>query len=80
MKLINLIHLLSCVSTVYGTACRFLPGDALWPSDFEWKVLNLTVGGRLIKTVPLGSPCHDPTFDAVKCAAYQSQWQFAPIQ
>lgn len=80
LNLLDLGVFLSSVSTVYATSCRFLPGDLLWPAEFEWKLLNLTVGGRLIKTVPLGSPCHDPTYDAAKCTDYQSKWQFAPIQ
>ncbi|KAF5006939.1 hypothetical protein FDECE_6715 [Fusarium decemcellulare] len=55
--------------------CRSLPGDASWPSTSLWNQLNKTVDGNLIKTVPLGSPCHDPNFDAVACAALQVAWK-----
>ncbi|KAI9651893.1 MAG: hypothetical protein M1831_007515 [Alyxoria varia] len=54
--------------------CRYLPGDEGWPSRTEWSKLNDTVGGKLIGTVPLGSPCHDPTYDAAQCAQLESTW------
>ncbi|KAF5722358.1 FAD-linked oxidoreductase yvdP [Fusarium mundagurra] len=37
--------------------CRCVPDDSCWPSDDDWNHLNSTVGGRLVATVPLGSPC-----------------------
>lgn len=39
--------------------CRYIQGDAGWPSRREWQRLNTTVGGRLIATVPLGHVCHN---------------------
>ncbi|KAL4914013.1 hypothetical protein BDW62DRAFT_213821 [Aspergillus aurantiobrunneus] len=54
--------------------CHCLPGDPCWPSANQWDALNRTVDGRLIATVPVGSPCHDPTYDAVACADLQSGW------
>ncbi|KAJ6151513.1 hypothetical protein N7470_007110 [Penicillium chermesinum] len=54
--------------------CHCLPSDPCWPSPSEWKSLNATVGGRLIATVPIGSPCHDPTYDAEACAVLRSNW------
>ncbi|KAK7750865.1 hypothetical protein SLS62_007264 [Diatrype stigma] len=60
--------------------CRCFPGDACWPSPAEWAAFNSTLGGRLIATVPLASPCHDDDFggassyDADRCAAIQSAW------
>jgi hypothetical protein len=83
MKFFNMVHvgvLLSSLSIGLAQSCRYLPGDIEWPTIAHWKALNATVGGRLIATVPLGSPCHDPTYDAAKCAFYQSQWQSEPIQ
>ncbi|RFU28972.1 hypothetical protein B7463_g7353, partial [Scytalidium lignicola] len=53
--------------------CKCMPGDACWPSPIAWDILNATVGGRLIATVPVGSPCHDPTYNATECAYLQSQ-------
>ncbi|KAF7541241.1 hypothetical protein G7054_g685 [Neopestalotiopsis clavispora] len=57
-----------------ASTCYAMPGDAAWPSAATWSQLNATVGGRLIATVPIGSPCHDPNYDAVACAALQDEW------
>lgn len=62
------------------SACRCFPGDACWPSAATWKSFNDTVGGRLIATVPLASPCHHDAFapyDAGACQSLQAQW-FSP--
>lgn len=69
-------------SSVYAASpsCKCFPGDACWPSDIEWKKLNSSVDGRLIRTEPLGSPCHDPTYDAEECKKLQDQWQSPLIQ
>ena len=61
-------------------SCKTFPGDSRWPAAWEWNALNISVGGRLVETVPLGSPCHDPTFDAAQCAALQAEWQLPEIQ
>ncbi|KAK7914381.1 hypothetical protein PG985_012084 [Apiospora marii] len=57
-----------------GAICKCFPGDACWPSEADWAALNDTVGGRLVATVPLGSPCHDPTYDEEACASLRDQW------
>lgn len=61
-------------ATVSNTTCRCAPTDSCWPSAKDWAVLNNTVGGRLIKTVPLGSACHDPTYDEKECKRIQDAW------
>lgn len=60
--------------------CKCFPGDACWPSDAEWSSLNSTVAGKLIKTVPLGSPCHEPNFNAEECEYLRSEWQYSSVQ
>ncbi|KAI0484813.1 hypothetical protein GGR56DRAFT_680558 [Xylariaceae sp. FL0804] len=60
-------------------ACKCFPGDSCWPTDGDWAALNSTVGGRLVATVPLGSPCHDPDYDAERCAYLQQQWTLETI-
>lgn len=60
--------------------CRCLPGDACWPSTNVWSQFNKTVNGGLIKTVPIGSPCHDPTYDAEACSALQTAWKLPQTQ
>jgi len=57
-----------------GQTCRCLPGDTCWPAAQAWSSLNSTVNGRLVATVPIGSPCHDPNYDAAACSALQSAW------
>ncbi|KAI2635878.1 FAD-binding domain-containing protein [Hypomontagnella submonticulosa] len=59
--------------------CKYLPDDADWPSQDEWGTLNSTVGGRLVATIPLGSPCHDPTFDEELCASLQEEWLYSSV-
>ncbi|OQE00370.1 hypothetical protein PENVUL_c053G00023 [Penicillium vulpinum] len=54
--------------------CRCMPTDSCWPSVKEWSRFNSTVGGRLVKTVPLASPCHAPSYNATECQYIQDQW------
>jgi hypothetical protein len=68
------------VVTVVASSCRCLPGDRCWPTTKEWKALNTTVGGRLVATIPLGSPCHDPTYNAAECAILQGEWHDPQLQ
>ena len=60
--------------------CHCMPTDGCWPSDSDWSKLNVSVGGRLVKTQPIGSPCHDPTYDAAKCLYLQQQWTTPELQ
>ena len=61
-------------------SCKCFPGETCWPSEATWDSFNATVGGRLIKTVPLGSPCHDPSYNETECAKLQANWRRVPIQ
>lgn len=63
-----------------STTCKCFPGDACYPTAAEWSSLNNTVQGRLIATVPLGSPCHDPYYDETECAYLQDEWLSSGIQ
>ncbi|KAI1207620.1 FAD-binding domain-containing protein [Annulohypoxylon truncatum] len=76
---IALLIRVAVVGASSPTKCKYLPGDANWPSHDEWATLNSTVGGRLIATVPLGSPCHDPTYDGELCVSLQNQWLYSGI-
>lgn len=60
--------------------CRNFPGDPWWPSKLEWDLFNMTVNGNLIKTVPLGAPCHGDTYNEAACKNLQAEWQFEKIQ
>ncbi|PQE21481.1 FAD binding domain-containing protein [Rutstroemia sp. NJR-2017a BBW] len=65
-------------SSPTNAQCRCFPGDTCWPSSAKWDLLNKTVEGRLIATIPIASPCHDTfpgiSFDADKCAEIQANW------
>lgn len=60
--------------------CKCFPGDRCWPRSCDWSRLNATVNGRLIATVPLGSPCHDPHYNGAECAKLRGQWLDSPVQ
>ncbi|KAJ4353059.1 Zinc finger E-box-binding homeobox 1 [Ascochyta clinopodiicola] len=62
-----------------ASRCKTFPGDKAWPSTSEWNSFNRTVGGRLVATVPLGSPCHGSTFDNTTCEALKGQWQYEKV-
>ncbi|KAK7989211.1 hypothetical protein PG989_009526 [Apiospora arundinis] len=62
-----------------ATSCKCFPEDSCWPALAEWNKLNSTIGGRLVKTIPLGTPCHGSDYDAEVCKDLQQQWQFEEI-
>lgn len=45
-------------STAAGAACRCTPGQACWAA-VPWRALNVSVGGRLVKSVDELQPCID---------------------
>lgn len=73
VAIVTALSRLTCVTAVAGS-CRFLPGDAHWPSISEWELLNDTLHGRLEATVPLASICHGTEFDAAACNALKNDW------
>ncbi|KAI7779512.1 FAD-linked oxidoreductase YvdP [Diaporthe eres] len=71
----------TAVSQTFGPqsrTCRCYPGDQCWPSATDWESFNQTLGGKLIRTVPIASPCHDTfpgvKYDAATCANIQANW------
>ncbi|KAJ5139393.1 uncharacterized protein N7515_004241 [Penicillium bovifimosum] len=65
---------LAFAATTIASDCHCLPSDSCWPPPSAWDSLNGTVDGRLIATVPIGSPCHAPNYDAAACAAIKANW------
>lgn len=54
-------------------SCREFPGTNDWPSEVEWKWLNASLGGVLLKPVPAAAACYPgPYHDAVKCTSMAS--------
>lgn len=58
----------------HNFACRCFPGDDCWPSVSTWNAFNQSIDGRLIKTVPLATPCHAPNYDGNKCETLKNGW------
>ncbi|TGO19737.1 hypothetical protein BPAE_0334g00040 [Botrytis paeoniae] len=57
-------------------ACRYMPGDSEWPSDNDWQQLNQTIGGKLIRGVPMARPCYAGSdYDPKICATLASTWE-----
>jgi hypothetical protein len=63
-----------------ASGCKTFPGDKAWPAKPEWDAFNRTVNGRLVATVPLGTPCHGASFNNATCENLKSQWQTEKIQ
>ncbi|KAH8678480.1 isoamyl alcohol oxidase [Xylariales sp. PMI_506] len=57
-----------------ASRCHCLPGDACWPTTSQWTALNNTVEGRLVATVPIGTPCHGSSYNEDACTTLQSDW------
>ena len=83
-----LLHLHKPVSTA-ATAehprdndkdCKCMPSDTCWPSKEDWTALNDSLSGRLVATVPLGSPCHDPDYNEAECLSLKHEWFRPDIQ
>jgi hypothetical protein len=59
--------------------CRCMPQDSCWPNETTWNQFNDTIGGKLIATIPIASPCHiDPfaLYNETQCAQLRSDWGF----
>lgn len=62
------------------TLCRCLPDHECWPTRKSWEAFNKTLGGKLIATTPLASPCHLDRFESYNpeaCASIQTTWSSA---
>ncbi|KAJ6449943.1 hypothetical protein C8R45DRAFT_1044163 [Mycena sanguinolenta] len=59
--------------------CRILPTDISWPSQAVWNAFNQSIDGRLIKTIPIGSPCHNPTYNEGQCNIIRENWHMPEL-
>lgn len=49
--------------------CKAWPGSNDWPSDFEWRLLNTTLDGALLKPTTPSAACYRGSdFNAAKCS------------
>jgi hypothetical protein len=56
--------------------CKVTPYNESWPSDNDWKLLNTTINGSLLRTVPAASACwNDSSFNSpISCDIATSKW------
>jgi hypothetical protein len=84
MSVALVLLLASVAAAVNGRECKNIPGDPDWPSQQQWASLNKTVGGKLIKTVPLASVCHSEgtfaRFNESACDTLKGQWDYSQVQ
>jgi len=80
MRLLVATAVLALVVHAAAKTCHCLPEDPCWPSDSDWEVLNGQVNGRLVKVVPIGAVCHDPTYDEVACEELKANWDSVATQ
>ncbi|THU90643.1 FAD binding domain protein [Dendrothele bispora CBS 962.96] len=72
--LLKAVIVAALASFTIGKNCRILPTDPSWPTQDVWDAFNNSVDGRLVKTIPLGNPCHDPTFNQEQCDTIRNNW------
>lgn len=56
--------------------CKITPSDSSWPSTEDWAVLNGTINGALIRTVPSASTCWtgNPYGSTIPCELVGDKW------
>jgi hypothetical protein len=81
----NSASILSPVETAQSEAdyrqntapCKAYPGTPDWPSRDVWDAFNSTLGGVLVKTVPLAAPCFKnwpELYGNATCFAVTTKW------
>jgi hypothetical protein len=55
-------------SAADGPRCKAWPGGTDWPAEAEWKQLNVSLGGALLRPEPAAAACYPGTqYDEVRC-------------
>lgn len=56
--------------------CKVTPHDASWPSNSDWRSLNATINGSLLRTVPAASACwpDSPFVSHIPCDTATNKW------
>lgn len=62
-----------------SASCKSSPNDSSWPSANEWRALNQSIQGTLIKTTPAASSCYpgNPFGSKENCTDVKSHWNYA---
>ncbi|KAF2427366.1 FAD-binding domain-containing protein [Tothia fuscella] len=59
------------------TAAKVYPGDAGYPSIEQWRALNASISGRLLKFSNPGNVCYGSAFNQNECARFKIQYNNA---
>ena len=64
----------------FDRECKKFPLDLDWPRENEWKDLNETLQGALLKPAPAASVCYQQSeydnYAEAECAALSRRWAF----
>jgi hypothetical protein len=64
--------------------CKAFPGDSNYPREFVWSIFDSLLGGALIKTTPVASPCYKESqwnnYDEAKCEDVSARFTTADLQ
>lgn len=76
------LALLAASPVESAKSCKTSPHDSTWPSENEWVLLNQTIQGKLLKTVPVASSCYpgNPFGSSHNCSDVKSHWSYAHYQ
>ncbi|KAF7720046.1 FAD binding, berberine domain-containing protein [Penicillium ucsense] len=58
--------------------CKSSPQSTIWPSHDDWRALNRSIGGCLIRTAPAASSCYkgNPFNSPHNCSEVMENWKF----
>lgn len=73
------LALLAATSVGAASTCKSTPQDSTWPAPEEWKSLNASINGALIKTAPAASSCYpgNPFSSTQNCTDVTDHWSYA---
>ena len=76
LSLITFVASTPLLSRQDGSSYDCIPGMACWPTEAQWATFNVTVEGRLRKTIPYAAPCYvnHPAYDFAQCQAVQQNY------
>ncbi|KAJ5272472.1 FAD-binding type 2 [Penicillium angulare] len=72
-------YLLLTVAASASQDCKTSPNDLTWPSTNEWRALNRTLQGALLRTSPAASSCYpgNPLQSPETCTDVENHWTYA---
>jgi hypothetical protein len=67
---------------IHNETCKSFPGDASYPDEATWSMLNNVLGDALIPTIPIAAPCYASSgiYSAEKCADISARFITSELQ